>query len=30
MVFGKGVEKGGDGAATLFWYDGWLGEVPLC
>jgi hypothetical protein len=20
----------GDGAVTLFWYDRWLGEVPLC
>ena len=22
--------KMGDGVDTLFWYDRWLGEVPLC
>jgi len=24
------VKKGGDGPDTLFWFDIWLGLVPLC
>jgi hypothetical protein len=29
--FGEGVtRKVGDGTNTLFWYDPWLGGIPLC
>jgi len=29
--FGEGVSKVvGDGKSTLFWFDNWLGDVPLC